>query len=981
MRLTHPERKATLVPASRTGRRLALATSLTGLLAAPLAVVTAAAPAHAAPVEIQILATNDFHGRLLSNTSNGAQEAGAAQLAGAVKQLESDYPDTTIFTAAGDLIGASTFESFIQRDKPTLDVMNAAGLDVSAAGNHEFDGGYDDLVERVMTPYDAATNPEGGAEWQYIAANVRKKSDGSYALPDVTAETPDPEDVSDGGTWMTTVGGVNVGFVGAVTEELPSLVSPAGISELDVTSIVDEVNAGATDLLAQGADVVVMLVHEGATSTDIASLSDGSAFAQIVAGVSDDVSAIISGHTHLAYNFADPNADTAGRPVVSAGQYGTNLNRLVMSVDPDSGAVSVTSKDIVQANTVALTDAGAIATRDEVAALVADAVAVADVLGAEVLGEIAAPFNRAKLSSGSENRGGESTLGNLVAEVQRWATGPESSGEAQIAFMNPGGLRQDMVGNNAGGYPAELTYKQAAVVQPFANTLVTMSMTGAQVKTLLEQQWQRNADGTVPSRPFLRLGTSEGFRFTYDPARPEGDRITGMWLDDVRLRAGTSYTVTANSFLASGGDNFRAFNLATDKRDSGRIDLQAMVDYMAANSPVQADATQHAVGVSLDADSYAPGAEVTAELSSLAFSTAPDPKDTEVEVFLDGESVGTAAVDNTIGTVAADEYGTATATFTVPPGARLGRHTVAFVGDVTGTRAEVDLQVRTSSVVSATATPASVVQGTGTSSIAVTVSSTGDVPTGTVAAILDGEVIGGAQLVDGQADVPVGPFDTAGAKTITIEYYGDEANDPASTTTGLTVTPAPVVEKATPTLSATVAPDSLKVKKDGAVVSLSATKASGTPSGAVIALVDGKVVGAGELAAGKVDIAIGPFDTVGTKTVTLKYFGDDSTKAGTTTVQVTVTKARPKLGVGGPKRVARGEKAVFTVTVEGGGYTPDGRVTIKVAGKKVTKQLKNGVARLRVAMTRLGKNKVVVRYSGDDLTTSRKKVLRVRVVR
>ncbi|GIM62573.1 hypothetical protein Pve01_77280 [Planomonospora venezuelensis] len=573
--------------ASRLGRRFSLATAVTGLLAAPLAVVTTAAPAQAAPVDIQILATNDFHGRLLPNTSNGAQEAGAAQLAGAVKQLESDYPGSTAFTAAGDLIGASTFESFIQRDKPTLDALNIAGLDVSAAGNHEFDQGYDDLVDRVMTPYDATTNPEGGADWQYIAANVKQAGDHSaYALPDVTANTPDPSDVSDGGTWMTTMNGVKVGFVGAVTEDLPALVSPSGITDVYVDDIVSTVNQGAADLKADGADIVVMLIHEGASSEDISALSDGSAFAQIVAGVDSDVSAIVSGHTHLAYNHADPNADTAGRPVVSAGQYGTNLNKLVFAVDPDAGTVALKSKDVVRANTVTLTAPSATAARDAASTVVQDAVAKAEVLGARELGQLAMPFNRAKLANGNENRGGESTLGNLVAEVQRWATGPESSGTAQIAFMNPGGLRADMLGNNASGYPAVLTYKQAAVVQPFANTLVTMDMTGAQIKTLLEQQWQRDGSGNVPSRPFLRLGTSEGFEFTYDATRPEGDRITGMWLDGTAIVPGTVYSVTANSFLASGGDNFRAFNTATNKRDSGRVDLQAMVDALDARGGI-----------------------------------------------------------------------------------------------------------------------------------------------------------------------------------------------------------------------------------------------------------------------------------------------------------------------------------------------------------------------------------------------------------
>jgi 5'-nucleotidase len=976
--------------ASRLGRRFSLATAVTGLLAAPLAVVTTAAPAQAAPVDIQILATNDFHGRLLPNTSNGAQEAGAAQLAGAVKQLESDYPGSTVFTAAGDLIGASTFESFIQRDKPTLDALNIAGLDVSAAGNHEFDAGYDDLVDRVMTPYDATTNPEGGADWQYIAANVKQAGDHSaYALPDVTANTPDPSDVSDGGTWMTTMNGVDVGFVGAVTEDLPALVSPSGIADIYVDDIVATVNQGAEDLKADGADIVVMLIHEGASSQDISALSDGSAFAQIVAGVDSDVSAIVSGHTHLAYNHADPNADTAGRPVVSAGQYGTNLNKLVFTVDPDAGTVALKSKDIVQANTVTLTAPTATAARDAASTVVQDAVAEAEVLGARELGQLAMPFNRAKLANGNENRGGESTLGNLVAEVQRWATGPESSGTSQIAFMNPGGLRTDMLGNNAGGYPAVLTYKQAAVVQPFANTLVTMDMTGAQIKTLLEQQWQRDGSGNVPSRPFLRLGTSEGFEFTYDATRSEGDRITGMWLDGAAIVPGTVYTVTANSFLASGGDNFRAFSTATNKRDSGRVDLQAMVDYMAAKSPVEGDPTQHAIGVSFAPEApsvYHPGEHVRFSVTSWAFTGAGDPQDQSVTVQLDGTEIGSLPVDNTPGTAVFDDYGKITGDVEIPVGTPPGDHVITLVGQTTGTALDIPVTtdrapIKADATVTAIATPSTIKAQTGTSVLDVTVSRPGTKATGLVAALLDGQVVGGAELVDGKAAIKVGPFATAGEKLIEVTYYGDQATKAASGQVSLTVEPAPVVEKATPTLTATVSPDTVKVKKDGPTVSLAVTKPSGTATGAVIAMVDGTVVGAGELAGGKADIALQPFDEAGTATVTLKYFGDETTKAAQTSVAVTVTKANPRAKVRAPKRVERGDRAVFRLVYQAADLKPSGKVTVKVAGKKVTKKLKNGKVTFRIKMTKLGKNKVVIRYRGDDLTAAKKKVVRVRVTR
>ena len=558
--------------ATRSGGKLALAATLTGLIAAPLAVVTTAVPAHAATATIQILGTNDFHGRLVGEGTTATSVAGAAQFAGAIEQYRADATvDGTIFAAAGDLVGASTFDSFIQQDKPTIDAMNAMGLAVSAAGNHEFDAGYNDLANRIMKPYDATTNPTGGANWQYLAANVRKKSDNSYALPDVAASPG----TSDGGTWMTTVAGINVGFVGAVTEDLPALVTPAGIADVKVTSIVDEVKAGAAALKSNGADVVVMLVHEGAADTACVGTSDDSAFGKIVKGVGTNVNAIISGHTHQAYD-----CNVGGVPVVSAGQYGTNFNALKMTVNSDTDTVTINSHAIVSANTVALTAQAAIDKKAQVKTIVDAAVAQGDVLGAKVLGKLGGTFNRAKLADGTtENRGGESTLGNLVAEVQRWATSTPEAGAAQIAFMNPGGLRTDMGGTNG-----ILSYKQAAVVQPFANTLVNMKLTGAQIKTVLEQQWQRDGAGNVPSRPFLRLGVSEGFFSTYDPTKAEGNRVTSMSLNGKAIDPAASYSVTVNSFLASGGDNFRAFNGGTAKRDTGKVDLQAMVDYMAAKA-------------------------------------------------------------------------------------------------------------------------------------------------------------------------------------------------------------------------------------------------------------------------------------------------------------------------------------------------------------------------------------------------------------
>ena len=294
--------------------------------------VVAGLKASTPPTEVQILGTNDFHGRI----QNNGVEAGAAVMATAVKQLRSEHPKT-VFAAAGDLIGASTFESFIAHDKPTIDALNAAGLEVSAVGNHEFDQGYDDLVNRVMAPYDPTTNPYGGAAWKYLGANVRHE-DGSAALPE---------------SWVQNFGDVKVGFVGAVTDHLDELVSPAGIEGLKIEAPVEAANREADKLKAAGADLVILLVHEGAATTDISSATDpASDMGRIVNGADENIDAIISGHTHLAYNHAitvpewvQENRPVTVRPVVSAGQYGYNLNQLVFKVDKTGEVVGLAAED------------------------------------------------------------------------------------------------------------------------------------------------------------------------------------------------------------------------------------------------------------------------------------------------------------------------------------------------------------------------------------------------------------------------------------------------------------------------------------------------------------------------------------------------------------------------------------------------------------------------------------------------------------
>ncbi|MFW2513218.1 5'-nucleotidase C-terminal domain-containing protein [Demequina sp. SO4-13] len=651
-------------------------------------------PELATTTSVQFLGTNDFHGRILPDFDSG--EAGAAVMAGAVKQLQGPYTNT-VFGAAGDLIGASSFESSVAGDKPTIDVLNSMGLDVSAVGNHEFDQGYDDLVNRVMN--EDAT--DGGATWEYLGANVRIEEDGSAALPETWLATFDnatPDDTADD---------VSIGFVGVVTDSTPSLVSPAGIEGLEFEKEAVAANRSAAMLEDEGADAIVLLVHEGAPTTDYADAVDPSNdFGEMISELDDSIDAVMSGHTHLEYNHEVPVATWAGRdfgrPVVSSGQYGMNLNELVFEFDNVTDELIGIDSSVIDIAETEQVDPGCTGTEEEpcettpvfpadaeVQALVDAAEEASEELGARTIGELTDPLYRARTEGGSfgSTRGAESTLGNAIADVHLWAT--EANG-AEIAFMNPGGLRADLLGTagGTGDYPTDVSFRQAYDVQPFGNTLSTMDLTGSQIAELLEEQWQPAGS----SRPFLRLGVSEGFEYTYDATAEPGDRIVQMWLNDEPIDLDEVYTVATNSFLASGGDNFSTFTEGADVQDTARVDRDIMVSYMEANDALGTDYGQRAIGLQADTLEVAAGDEISFDLTSLMFTAPTDLVDETVTVSLGRGELGTFPVTNELPTDILDEHGTASVTVTIPAGVS-GDVVLWVEGDTTGTRFPIAITV------------------------------------------------------------------------------------------------------------------------------------------------------------------------------------------------------------------------------------------------------------------------------------------------
>lgn len=596
---------------SRTSATLAVALTAGALAVVPF---SPAAAQVATTVDIQVLGINDFHGRLVPPVAARAatdtsparpSQGGAAFVAGAVDAYTAENPNT-IFVSAGDNIGASPFVSAVQQDEPTLEVLNAMGLAVSAVGNHEFDRGYEDLATRV----------DDLADFPILGANVE-------------GETPDMAS-----SFVETIAGVDVGFVGVVTEETASLVSPdgiRGISFSDPVAAANEAAAALTDGNATNgeADVLVLLAHEGAATSsvdevDCAALATADdAFGDIVRGIDSAYAAILGGHTHLEVDCEVPGLGrTVPLQVLEAQSYGTAMDVLNLTVDTATGDVTAASGEVVKITSDAFTaDA-------EVQALVDTAVAEAKEVGRQPIGTITQDITRAFTADSEEDRGSESLLGNFIADVQLAATRAPGLGGAEIAFMNPGGLRADLLFESSedGEGDGVVTYAELAEVQPFANGVITMTLTGQQVKDVLEEQFQ--PDGS--SRPFLALGVSEGFRYEIDATEPRGSRISSITLNGSPIDLAGEYRVAVNSFLASGGDNFGTLADGTDRLDGGFNDLNLLVEYVQENSPITPSLADRAVPAGTEpalllerlagADRFGTAAEVALE----TFGAAPE---------------------------------------------------------------------------------------------------------------------------------------------------------------------------------------------------------------------------------------------------------------------------------------------------------------------------------------------------------------------
>ncbi|WP_297745961.1 bifunctional UDP-sugar hydrolase/5'-nucleotidase [uncultured Tessaracoccus sp.] len=618
--------------------------------------VASATPAECTPANtVHLLSFNDFHGRI----------EGAAQLFTPVEQLRASAGEGKVLLVSnGDSIGGSTFVSAVSNDQPTLDVLNAAGLEASATGNHEFDKGFDDLAGRVAS----------ASQFPYLGANVVKKGTNEVAAPVKAYEVFEK-------------GGAKIAVVGAVTGDLPSLVSPSGISQVDVKDPVESVNAIAKQLKdgdeSNGeADIVIANIHEGSpdTKADADTAKSSPNFSKMYNGLDASVDAVINGHTHTPYL----STTAKGQPIVQADAYAKNLVQLDLNVDASGTLCSLESKKVEPAK-----EADASLPRiQEINTIVEAAKETAKEKGSEVVGKATEAISTPG-AGGSGTRDQESPMTNMVAQM--FYDQMSNGNDEFIGIQNPGGTRDSFD-------KGDITYEEAALVLPFANSLNTTEITGAQFIQVLNQQWQRDDKGEVPSRPYLALGLSKNVTYTYDESLPEGQRITGVWINGKPIDEDKMYTVGSGSFLISGGDNFRAFQGGQNTRDAGLVDLTTWVDWLKEKREVSPDYTKRGVSVTDVPESFTPGKAGTVKLGAAGevykgnldmLLDADNPKvspqlaNKTVKAFLGETQIGE-------GTVA---DGVAEVSLTFPEGTKAGKQTVRFVVDPSGTEVRYDVNV------------------------------------------------------------------------------------------------------------------------------------------------------------------------------------------------------------------------------------------------------------------------------------------------
>ncbi|MEU0233771.1 MULTISPECIES: bifunctional metallophosphatase/5'-nucleotidase [unclassified Streptomyces] len=535
-------------------------------------------------VDVQLLSFNDLHGNLEPPAGSSGQvtrskadgttekvDAGGVEYLATHLRRAREGNRYSVTAAAGDLIGASPLLSGLFHDEPTVGALNKLDLDVTSVGNHEFDEGAVELARMQ----NGGCHPTAGcfvkgkkfkgADFPYLAANVTKEKTGKPLL--------DPYFV-----WEKD--GVRIGFIGVTLEGTPNIVTAEGVKGLKFGDEVETINKYAKVLERKGVKSIVALVHEGgapasdAYDYDCDSPGPGDGISgpitEIAKKVSPQVDALVTGHTHQAYVCTVP--DPAGKPrlVTSASSYGKLYTDTTLTYDRRT-------KDIVR---TAVASANHVVSRDvpkaaDMTKLIQDWTALAAPIANRPQGWIAADIN------GRGSTAYEKPLGDVIADAQLEGLAPADKGGAQLALMNPGGIRSDLV-HKASGAEGDgvVTYGESFTVQPFTNMMNVVDLTGANLIAALKQQV---SGANLNSVKILQV--SKGFTYTLDTTKAGADRVVdgSIKLNGEPIDPAKTYRVAMNEFLAGGGDGFPALATGTDKL-VGPSDLDVFNAYLAAHS-------------------------------------------------------------------------------------------------------------------------------------------------------------------------------------------------------------------------------------------------------------------------------------------------------------------------------------------------------------------------------------------------------------
>ena len=507
-------------------------------------------------VHLRILAINDFHGHI-ATTSSAFGGVGRADYLAANIASAAEGAEHSVFVSAGDLIGASPLISSLFHDEPTIEAMNLIGLAINAVGNHEFDEGPAELLRMQHGgPHpvdgDLDGDPFHGADFQFLGANVVDDSSGTTLLPPYAVREYD---------------GIKVAFIGLTLDGTANIVARESVEGLTFHDEADTVNGMIPELRRQGIEAIVVLLHEGGFSdggqNDCGSGLTGP-IAEVTARLDDAVDLVIAGHTNDEFI-----CEVDGKWVTMADTAGRLFTVIDATLSRDTGDLTVVDIRNQPNTQEGTTPAPA------VTALIDKYQALSGPRANAVVGTVTADTVR------ELNDAGESALGNLIADAHL-AAGRGAG--AVVAFMNPGGIRDDLTyvssGEEADG---ELTYGEAFSVHPFGNSLVTMTLTGAQIHALLEQQFRRDD----PQYNRL-LQVSKGFSYTWDAGQPAGSKVDAstITIEGEVVDPEKSYRVTVNSYLADGGSGFSILTEGVE-RTGGPIDVDALVAYFASSGPVE----------------------------------------------------------------------------------------------------------------------------------------------------------------------------------------------------------------------------------------------------------------------------------------------------------------------------------------------------------------------------------------------------------